>query len=137
MKRDKVEEFLRYVREGSESAALLAPKEDYEQALEVAQEHGYGVTDIYQTAIDLLAQGESVALKIGKGISSEIYDLIRQYSCRKGLVQVLPTEGRALSLLQLDTRKTKLLLVVDAEHERRNLEVYPELLDMVGMVERL
>ena len=135
--KDKMSQFLEYVLEGTESAAIMASNRSYEEALRIIKHQGYTVTDIYETALKCLADGKSVAIKIDKDFSKELYDLTRQYSHRKGVVQVLPKDGRPLSLLQLDTRATKLLLLVTAENEAAHLQRYPELLDLVGIIERI
>jgi hypothetical protein len=40
-------------------------------------------------------------------------------------------------LLQFDIERSKLLVVVPAENEARNLARYPEFFSLVGLVERL
>ena len=137
MSMKKIGEFIGYLEGTTEPAALIAKGSVYDQALSAASERGFAVTDIYEAAIELLANGESVALKVTNELPSDLYDLLRQYSHRRGIIQVLPKGGGKASLLQLDTKKTKLLIVVPAEHEARNKERYPEFMSLVGMVERV
>lgn len=137
MDKGQLVDFLKCLREGPECAALVASRESYDRALREVSSQGFAVTNVYEAAIDLLTRGESVAIKAGKELPSDLYDLIRQYSQRKGTIQLLPKGAEPLSLLQLDTRVTKLLLVVPAEHEAAYSKRYPELLDLVGMVERV
>lgn len=134
---EKIEEFLRYVDGSTEPAALITTGAMHDKALKVASDKGYTITEVYETAIDLLARGERVAIKVSEDLSREMYDLLRQYSHRRGIIQVLPKDGKALSLLQLDTQKTKLLIVISAEQEAKQAARYPDLFDLVGMVERL
>jgi hypothetical protein len=137
MSTQKIEDFLRYVDGNTEPAALVTTRSMHDKALKIASDKGYAVTEIYETAIDHLSRGESVAIKVSEELPKDIYDLLRQYSQRRGIIQVLPKEGRALSLLQLDTQKTKLLVVIPSEKEARQAVRYPELFDLVGIVERL
>ena len=137
MTNDTVPQFLLHLQGDSDGAMLIASEDSYAQALRDVESAGYSVTGIYEDAIGLLEKGESVALKVDRELSSELYDLIRQYSHRRGIIQVLPKARSVSPLLQLDTEHTKLLLVLSAEHERRNLERYPELFELVGKVERI
>lgn len=134
---EKIEDFFRYVDGNTEPAALVATGALHDKALILASSRGYAVTDVYETAIDSLSRGESVAIAVSEELPREIYDLLRQYSQRRGIIQVQPKEGRAPSLLQLDTEKTKLLVLIPAEKEAKQTVRYPELFDLVGMVERL
>lgn len=133
----RVEEFLGYVDGTTEPAALIAKGPMYDKALSVASDNGYAVTEAYETAIEHLSSGESVALKVTGEIPSDLYDLLRQYSHRRGAIQVLPKVAGTAPLLQLDAEKTKLLLIVPAEYEAKNTTRYPELLSLVGLVERV
>lgn len=133
----QIKEFLDYLDGTTAPAALIAKGPMYDIAINVASENGYAVTEVYETAIELLSSGGSVALKITEELPVELYDLLRQYSHRQGIIQVLPKAAGKAALLQLDTQKTKLLLVVPAEHEARNTKRYPELLSLIGMVERV
>ena len=137
MTNDTVPQFLLHLQGDSDGAMLIASEDSYAQALRDVESAGYSVTGIYEDAVGLLEKGESVALKVDRELSSELYDLIRQYSHRRGIIQVLPKARSVSPLLQLDTEHTKLLLVLSAEHERRNLERYPELFELVGKVERI
>jgi hypothetical protein len=137
MTNDTVPQFLLHLQGDSDGAMLIASEASYAQALADVESAGYSVTGIYEDAVGLLEKGESVALKVDRELSSELYDLIRQYSHRRGIIQVLPKARSVSPLLQLDTEHTKLLLVLSAEHERRNLERYPELFELVGKVERI
>ena len=137
MTNDTVPQFLLHLQGDSDGAMLITSEASYAQALADVESAGYSVTGIYEDAVGLLEKGESVALKVDRELSSELYDLIRQYSHRRGIIQVLPKARSVSALLQLDTEHTKLLLVLSAEHERRNLERYPELFELVGKVERI
>ena len=137
MTNDTVPQFLLHLQGDSDGAMLITSEASYAQALADVESAGYSVTGIYEDAVGLLEKGESVALKVDRELSSELYDLIRQYSHRRGIIQVLPKARSVSPLLQLDTEHTKLLLVLSAEHERRNLERYPELFELVGKVERM
>ena len=137
MKKDTVTEFLFHLQGDTEGAVLIASENSYSQALIDVEKEGYSVTEVYEDAVDFLGKGHSVALNVGRELSSDLYDLVRQYSHRRGIIQVLPKVGKVPPLLQLDTKRTKLLLVLPAEHEKRNLERYPELYELVGKVERI
>lgn len=137
MTNDTVPQFLLHLQGDSDGAMLITSEASYAQALADVESAGYSVTGTYEDAVGLLEKGESVALKVDRELSSELYDLIRQYSHRRGIIQVLPKARSVSPLLQLDTEHTKLLLVLPAEHERRNLERYPELFELVGKVERI
>lgn len=137
MTNDTVPQFLLHLQGDSDGAMLITSEASYAQALADVESAGYSVTGTYEDAVGLLERGESVALKVDRELSSELYDLIRQYSHRRGIIQVLPKARSVSPLLQLDTEHTKLLLVLSAEHERRNLERYPELFELVGKVERM
>jgi hypothetical protein len=134
---EKVEEFLRCVDGSTEPAALITTGATHDKALKVASDKGYAITEVYEAAIDLLGRGERVAITVSEDLPRDIYDLLRQYSHRRGIIQVLPKEGKAPALLQLDTEKTKLLIVIPAEQEAKQATRYPELFDLIGMVERL
>jgi hypothetical protein len=134
---NKIEDFLRYVDSNIEPAALITTRPMHDKALQMASDRGYAVTEIYETAVHSLSKGESVAIKVSEELPKEIYDLLRQYSQRRGIIQVLPKEGQAPALLQLDTQKTKLLIVIPSEKEAKQNIRYPELFNLVGMVERL
>jgi hypothetical protein len=137
MKKDTLTEFLSHLEGDAEGAMLIASEDSYLQALQDVERGGYSVTEVYEDAVALLGKGESVALKVGREISSDLYDLVRQYSHRRGIIQVLPKAHSVTQLLQIDREQTKLLLVVPAQHEMRNLERYPELFELVGKVGRI
>lgn len=133
---EKLRHLITHLREATEAGAFLAPKSEWEIALKTATEGGYTPVEDYSKAIDALKLGKSVAIVVDQELSSDLYDIIRQYSHRRGLVQVKPKITAAPPLLELNTRETKLLVLIPTEHEQRNRERYPELLDMVGLVER-
>ncbi|MFO0416724.1 MAG: hypothetical protein ACK5Y6_05490 [Pseudomonadota bacterium] len=131
----KLRDLITHLREAATAGALLAPKSEWEIALKTIAEAGYTPVAEYTKAIDALREGKSVAIVVEQDLSSDLYDIVRQYSHRRGLVQVKPKITAAPPLLQLNTNETKLLLLIPTEHEQRNRERYPDLLDMVGCVE--
>jgi hypothetical protein len=132
-----IQDFLGYVEKNGEPAAIIASGSGYDSALDELGEDGFIVTGDYQTAIEALSAGTSVAIEASHELPSDLYDILRQYSQRRGIIQVLPKAQGVATLLQLDTQKVKLILVVDAQHEARQKERYPELFELVGMVDRI
>jgi hypothetical protein len=137
MSADKLGSFLRYAAGIAEPAAVFATQPLCDSALDAARAWGHGVTADYATAIAHLASGRSVAIKVGAEFPSDLYDLLRQYSHRRGIVQVLPKVDGISPLLEVNTETTKILLVVPAEHEAKLSERYPEFLSLIGLIERL
>ncbi len=136
MSNEKTSDFLRYFEQASECGALIVARERYDQALSAASDGGYCVTELYETAIAVLEGGKSVALRVDGELSKELYDLVRQYNHRRGLVQVVSREDLTPRLVQLNPAESRLLMVIPAEHEAKNVTRYPELFDLLGMVER-
>jgi|688.fasta_scaffold1134708_2 hypothetical protein len=137
MKTDKkLSDLIKDLREATEAGAFLAPKSEWQIALKAVVEGGYIPVGEYTKAIDALRLGKSIAIVVDQELPSDLYDIVRQYSHRRGLVQVQPKITAPPPLLQLNTTETKLLLLIPTEHERRNLERYPDLLDVVGIVQR-
>jgi hypothetical protein len=136
---EHMEEFLRDVDGDTEPAALIAVGSIYDRALETVSSCGYKVTGVYETALELLLSGAKVALQVDDELDPHLYDLLRQYSLRRGIVQVheLRRPAGMAPLLQFDIERSKLLVVVPAENEARNLARYPEFFSLVGLVERL
>jgi hypothetical protein len=133
---EKLKHLITYLQEATEAGAFLAPKSEWETALKTVTDCGYTPVGEYAKAIDALRLGKSVAIVIDQELPSDLYDIVRQYTHRRGLVQVKPKIKEAPPLLQLNTDETKLLVLIPTEHEQRNRERYPDLLDMVGLVER-
>jgi hypothetical protein len=121
----------------AEAAALISPSDHYPQVVSQVAEEGFAVSKRYEEALGLLAQGRSIAVTVDQELPWDLYDLVRQFCHRRGIIQVLPKVESKTPLMQLDTERTKVLIVLSKDYEERNRQRYPELFSFVGAVERL
>ena len=136
MEDKKIAELLNTLALSHEAGLIVVSAANQAAVLEATTAAGYHATGDYDDAVKNLEQGRSVAIMLTHTSPFGVYEMLRQYTHRRGIVQVANPMDGALRLLQLDPVVTKLVGIVSSGEEARVIERFPGLMDSVGMVLR-
>ena len=124
-------EFLAAIEQQTEAALFIA-KESGGSVGDAAAARGFVMTSRWKEALSALNEGRKVCLNAGT-ISKEVYDLVRQYNDRQGMVQILDSETLELCSVHLAVESCRLLVLTT--EPAMNESKFP-LLSQAGLIGR-
>lgn len=136
MENIQITELLHTLASSDEAGLIVVSAASHAALLDAITAAGYHTTDDYDEAVNNLEQGRSVAVMLSHSSPFGVYEMLRQYTHRRGIVQVVDPIDGSLRLLQLDPAVTKLVGIISSGDEARVLERFPGLMDTVGIVLR-
>lgn len=137
MDREKLDVFLHHFNTEGAPGLLIVEGDDSLENFCSTSIPEYGFAKSHFDAIKALESHKSICLALNQDSSGELYDLVRQYAHRAGIIQVRDVGDHSLRLAHIDVSKARLLVVIRHSEEASTLARFPKLHEVVGMTERL